>query len=62
MNTSGSELQQEMENFVLYDEIGSGDKRTVYKGRRKGTVSYVAIHCVEKVHRPLIQNLSLIHI
>lgn len=45
-----------MENFVLYDEIGSGDKRTVYKGRRKGTVSYVAIHCVEKVHRPLIQN------
>ena len=45
-----------MENFVLYDEIGSGDKRTVYKGRRKGTVSYVAIHCVEKIHRPLIQN------
>ena len=45
-----------MENFVLYDEIGSGDKRTVYKGRRKGTVSYVAIHCVEKVHRPVIQN------
>jgi len=45
-----------MENFVLYDEIGAGSKRTVYKGRRKGSVSYVAIHCVEKVHRDLIQN------
>ena len=45
-----------MENFVLYDEIGAGSKRTVYKGRRKGSVSYVAIHCIEKVNRDLIQN------
>lgn len=45
-----------MENFVLYDEIGSGGKRTVYKGRRKGSVQYVAIHCIEKVKRSLIQN------
>ena len=45
-----------MENFVLYDEVGSGAKRTVYKGRRKGSVSYVAIHCIEKVHRVPIQN------
>ena len=45
-----------MENFVLYDEIGSGDKRVVYKGRRKGTIEYVAIHCVEKVKRLHLQN------
>lgn len=45
-----------MENFVLYDEIGSGTKRTVYKGRKKGSVQYVAIHCIEKTKRALIQN------
>lgn len=45
-----------MENFVLYDEIGCGSMRTVYKGRRKGSVEYVAIHCIEKSKRPLVQN------
>ena len=45
-----------MENFVLYDEIGSGNKRAVYKGRRKETIDYVAIHCIDKSKRRLIQN------
>lgn len=41
---------------MLYDEIGSGNQRTVYKGRRKGTIEYVAIHCIEKNKRQQIQN------
>ncbi|XP_006823231.1 serine/threonine-protein kinase ULK4-like [Saccoglossus kowalevskii] len=45
-----------MENFVLYDEIGKGNHSIVYKGRRKGTINFVAIHCIEKVKRPQITN------
>ena len=45
-----------MENFVLYDELGRGEQRTVYKGRRKGTVNYFAIHCVDKAKRDDLQN------
>ena len=45
-----------MENFVLYDELGRGEQRVVYKGRRKGTVNYFAIHCVEKTKRDDLQN------
>ena len=45
-----------MENFVLYDEIGKGNQRVVYKGRRKGTIKYVAIHCIEKLKRQQLQN------
>lgn len=45
-----------MENFVLYDEIGAGNDRTVYKGRRKGTIEYVSIHCIGKTKRKHIQN------
>ncbi|XP_070570281.1 serine/threonine-protein kinase ULK4-like isoform X2 [Ptychodera flava] len=45
-----------MENFVLYDEIGKGKHSIVYKGRRKGTITFVAIHCIEKAKRPQITN------
>ncbi|XP_059801701.1 serine/threonine-protein kinase ULK4 isoform X3 [Hypanus sabinus] len=45
-----------MENFVLYEEIGKGNKSTVYKGRRKGTVNFVAILCIDKSKRPEITN------
>lgn len=45
-----------MENFVLYDELGRGEQRIVYKGRRKGTVNYFAIHCVDKTKRDDLQN------
>ncbi|XP_041648459.1 serine/threonine-protein kinase ULK4 [Cheilinus undulatus] len=45
-----------MENFILYDEIGKGTSTVVYKGRRKGTLSYVAIICTDKVKRPEITN------
>uniref|UniRef100_A0A8C6N2W5 Unc-51-like kinase 4 n=1 Tax=Mus spicilegus TaxID=10103 RepID=A0A8C6N2W5_MUSSI len=45
-----------MENFVLYEEIGRGSRTVVYKGRRKGTINFVAILCTEKYKRPEITN------
>ncbi|XP_067934855.1 serine/threonine-protein kinase ULK4-like [Watersipora subatra] len=45
-----------MENFVLYDEIGKTDNCIIYKGRRKGTVVFLAIYCVEKSRRAEITN------
>ena len=46
----------QMENFVLYDEIGTGSKTVVYKGRRKGSIKFVAIICSDKSKRPEITN------
>nr|XP_045365732.1 serine/threonine-protein kinase ULK4 isoform X1 [Camelus bactrianus] len=45
-----------MENFILYEEIGKGSKTVVYKGRRKGTINFVAILCTDKCKRPEITN------
>ncbi|KAL8565090.1 hypothetical protein ACOMHN_005293 [Nucella lapillus] len=45
-----------MENFVLYDELGKGDHSVIYKGRRKGTINFVAIHCIDKCKRPEVTN------
>ncbi|KAM4821386.1 serine/threonine-protein kinase ULK4 [Thomomys bottae] len=45
-----------MENFILYEEIGRGNKTVVYKGRRKGTINFVAVLCTEKCKRPEITN------
>lgn len=45
-----------MENFVLYEEIGRGDKTVAYKGRRKGTINFVAILCADKCKRAEITN------
>ncbi|XP_028606902.2 serine/threonine-protein kinase ULK4 isoform X1 [Podarcis muralis] len=45
-----------MENFILYEEIGRGSKTVVYKGRRKGTINFVAILCTEKCKRAEITN------
>ncbi len=42
---------------MLYEEIGKGDHTLVYKGRRKGTINFVAIHCIDKCKRPQITNL-----
>lgn len=46
-----------MDNFILYDEICKSDHSVIYKGRRKGSINFVAIHCVEKILRPEITNL-----
>ncbi|XP_039925056.1 serine/threonine-protein kinase ULK4 isoform X1 [Hirundo rustica] len=45
-----------MENFILYEEIGRGNKTVVYKGRRKGTINFVAIVCSDKCKRAGIAN------
>ena len=45
-----------MENFVLYEELGRGENSIIYKGRRKGTISFVAIHCIEKCKRAEVTN------
>ncbi|XP_078519656.1 serine/threonine-protein kinase ULK4 isoform X2 [Lissotriton helveticus] len=45
-----------MENFILYEEIGRGSKSVVYKGRRKGTINFVAILCIDKCKRGEITN------
>ncbi|XP_062970742.1 serine/threonine-protein kinase ULK4 [Cynocephalus volans] len=45
-----------MENFILYEEIGRGSKTVVYKGRRKGTINFVAVLCTDKCKRPEITN------
>ncbi|XP_030856242.1 serine/threonine-protein kinase ULK4 [Strongylocentrotus purpuratus] len=45
-----------MENFVLYDEIRQTETSTMYKGRRKGSVNFVAIHCVDKARRSEVTN------
>uniref|UniRef100_A0A8B9K1E6 Unc-51 like kinase 4 n=1 Tax=Astyanax mexicanus TaxID=7994 RepID=A0A8B9K1E6_ASTMX len=45
-----------MENFILYEEIGRGSKSVVYKGRRKGSIHFVAIICSEKTMRPELTN------
>ncbi|XP_030639115.1 serine/threonine-protein kinase ULK4 [Chanos chanos] len=45
-----------MENFILYEEIGRGSKSVVYKGRRKGSIHFVAIICSEKCKRAELTN------
>ncbi|KAM6967538.1 serine/threonine-protein kinase ULK4 [Aplochiton taeniatus] len=45
-----------MENFILYEEIGAGSQCVVYKGRRKGSINFVAIICSDKSRRPEITN------
>lgn len=45
-----------MENYILYEQLGSGSRSVVYKGRRKGTLKYVAIVCADKSKRPEIAN------
>ena len=46
-----------MENYILYDEVGRGEHSVVYKGRKKGTIEFVAIHCVEKCKRFELRNI-----
>jgi serine/threonine-protein kinase ULK4 len=37
-----------MNEYHIYDKIGKGKYSTVYKGRRKKTISYYAIKSVDK--------------
>ena len=46
-----------MDNFILYDDISKSENSIIYKGRRKGSINFVAIHCIDKSLRPEITNL-----
>lgn len=41
----------------MYEVLGRGTYSVVYKGRKKGSVEYVAVHCAEKVKRRELQNI-----
>lgn len=45
-----------MNNYHLYEEIGHGKHSTVYKGRQRGTIQYVAIKSVDKSKRARVLN------
>uniref|UniRef100_A0A3Q1EW38 Unc-51 like kinase 4 n=1 Tax=Acanthochromis polyacanthus TaxID=80966 RepID=A0A3Q1EW38_9TELE len=45
-----------MENFILYEELGAGSSSIVYKGRKKGSLNFVAIICTDKAKRTEITN------
>lgn len=45
-----------MNNFHIYSEIGRGKGSTVYKGREKKTIQYVAIKSVEKAYKKKVLN------
>eukprot|EP00424_Heterocapsa_rotundata_P006898 CAMPEP_0168663592 /NCGR_PEP_ID=MMETSP0503-20121227/18092_1 /TAXON_ID=89963 /ORGANISM="Heterocapsa rotundata, Strain SCCAP K-0483" /LENGTH=157 /DNA_ID=CAMNT_0008707679 /DNA_START=126 /DNA_END=596 /DNA_ORIENTATION=+ len=40
-----------MNNYHLYEEIGKGKFSTVYKGRKRFTIRYVAVKSIEKNQR-----------
>ena len=45
-----------MNNYHIYAEIGRGKGSTVYKGREKKTIQYVAIKSVEKALKAKVLN------
>nr|CDS22817.1 serine:threonine protein kinase ULK4 [Echinococcus granulosus] len=45
-----------MENFVLYEEICTCDDQVIYKARRKGTITFLAISCIDKKRRTHVTN------
>lgn len=45
-----------MNNYHIYEEIGRGNGSVVYKGRKKKTVTYVAIKSVEKHLKQRVLN------
>lgn len=45
-----------MNNYHLYEEIGHGKHSTIYKGRRKFTIHYVAVKSIDKTKRSRVLN------
>ncbi|CBY32867.1 unnamed protein product [Oikopleura dioica] len=45
-----------MENYIIYEEIGKGEATTVYKGRRKETINFVAVLSIQKSRRAAVTN------
>lgn len=45
-----------MENYIPYNELAAGSNSVVYKGRKKGTLSFVALISADKAMKPFITN------
>ena len=45
-----------MENYHVYEEIGKGRYSTLYRGRQKKCIEYVAMKRVDKTQIKLVRN------
>uniref|UniRef100_H3CL53 Protein kinase domain-containing protein n=1 Tax=Tetraodon nigroviridis TaxID=99883 RepID=H3CL53_TETNG len=45
-----------MENYIVYNELGAGSSCVVYKGRKKGTLGFVALISAGKAMKPFLTN------
>ena len=45
-----------MNDYILYNELGRGSHTTIYKGRKKGQIDFVAICSYEKEFQNYVQN------
>ncbi|KAL0489389.1 hypothetical protein AKO1_010686 [Acrasis kona] len=45
-----------MEDYQIYEEIGKGRYSIVYKARKKKTILYNAVKCVDKYHKAKVTN------
>lgn len=45
-----------MENYITYTELTAGSDSVVYKGRKKGQLSFVALISTDKFMKPFITN------
>ncbi|PNH11471.1 Serine/threonine-protein kinase ULK4 [Tetrabaena socialis] len=51
-----------MNNYHIYEKIGHGKHSTVYKGRKKKTISYYAIKSVDKTQKArVLQEVRTMH-
>ena len=48
--------QDNMNDYILYNELGRGAHTTVYKGRKKGQIDFVAICSYEKEQQKYVHN------
>lgn len=45
-----------MNNYHIYEEVGKGKFSVVYKGRKKKSIEYVAVKCVERSRKKKLMD------
>jgi serine/threonine-protein kinase ULK4 len=51
-----------MDNYHIYEELGRGTNSIVYKGRKKKSIEYVAVKCVEKgMMEKVLNEVQIMH-
>ena len=45
-----------MNNYQIYESVGSGKHSTVYKGRKKKSIDYFAVSSIDKGQRQRVLN------